>query len=689
MARRKVPVFLQQQRAECGLVSLAMIASFFDPEQTADSLRAIAGISQQGADLHMLMRLAGKADLVARPVRLDLGDMKRIQMPAILHWCMDHFVVLTRVKHNGIMINDPALGQRFVTLRELDECFTGVALEVRPGLRFGRQKPDQHLRLRDFLGGFRFLGRYLWAMLVLLLAIQILSLAPAVATQLLIDEVVLGQDQAWLMRALAGVAAIMLVVVVLEALRQWVTLYTGTRLAVDSSSMVVRHLFQLPPSFFHARHPGDVLSKLDSLTPIRRALTQHGVNAIVHSAVIATTVGIMLFYSVLLTAVTVAGLTLASLLRATLLPANRRFNEQSLVHGARQNSSLLETIRAYDSVRLHGLMAIRLADWQRHFAAATNARTCRGRLLIWSNAGTSVISVFEQVLFLGVGIAGIAEKQITLGVLFAFMSLRGRLSAAATQLSALLQDLFMLKTHTSRLSDIVLAKPVKRAQKHAIFRPIQGELRVCDVSFRYTGGPAILENFSCVINAGEHVAITGPSGCGKSTLLGLLCGQLVPDNGCICIDGSELDLWNSDTLCHAVTVILQNDALFPGTIAENICGFSESPDMEAMRNAASQAAIWSDIRAMPMMHNTQIGDMQGGLSGGQRQRIILARAIYRRPRILLMDEATSHLDHATEQRVLDGIDALGITAVSVTHRPDVIRRAGRVIQLDRSSIRTI
>lgn len=681
MPRRKVPVFLQQQRAECGLVSLAMIASFFDPEQTADGFRAMAGISQQGADLRMLMRLAGKADLVARPVRLDISDMKRLQVPAILHWCMDHFVVLTRVKSSGIVINDPALGQRFVTRRELDECFTGVALEIRPGPRFGRQKPVQPLRLRDFLGSFQFLGRYVTTMLVLLLAIQVLSLAPAVATQLLIDEVVLGQDQAWLFRALAGVAAIMVVVVVLEALRQWVTLYSGTRLAFDSSSMVVRHLYQLPSSFFHTRHPGDVLSKLDSLTPICKALTQHGVNAIVHSAVIATTVGIMLFYSVLLTTVTVAGLILASLLRASLLPANRRFNEQSLVHGARQNSSLLETIRAYDSVRLHGLMTIRLADWQRHFAAATNARARSGQLLIWSNAGTSFISVFEQVLFLGVGIAGITEKHITLGVLFAFMSLRGRLSSAAMQLSALLQDLFMLKTHTSRLSDIILAEPVQRMHKHAICRPIKGQLSVRDVSFRYAGGPAILENFSCVIEIGEHVAITGPSGCGKSTLLGLLCGQLMPDRGCICIDGSELDLWSSDTLSQAVTVILQNDALFPGTIAENICGFSESPDMEAIRSAASRAAIWSDIRAMPMMHNTQIGDMQGGLSGGQRQRIILARAIYRRPRIFLMDEATSHLDRATEQRVLDGIDALGITVVSVTHRPAVIRRAGRVIQL--------
>ena len=156
MPRRKVPVFLQQQRAECGLVSLAMIASFFDPEQTPDGFRALAGGLQQGADLHMLMRLADKADLIARPVRLTIAEMRRIQMPAILHWCMDHFVVLVRVKSGGVVINDPALGRRFVTLRELDECFTGVALEVVPGAQFGRQKHAKPIRLRDFFGSFLF-----------------------------------------------------------------------------------------------------------------------------------------------------------------------------------------------------------------------------------------------------------------------------------------------------------------------------------------------------------------------------------------------------------------------------------------------------------------------------------------------------------------------------------------------------
>jgi ATP-binding cassette subfamily B protein RaxB len=394
----------------------------------------------------------------------------------------------------------------------------------------------------------------------------------------------------------------------------------------------------------------------------------------------------MFFYSVSLAAISIAGLLTSAFLRALFVPANRQLNEESLIHSARQNSSLLESLRAYDSVQLLGIAATRLADWQRHFAAATNARARLGQLLIWSTAGTGVINTFEQVFFLGFGIVGITEKQITLGVLFAFMSLRGRLSAAAMQLSLILQDLFLLQTHTRRLSDIVLASPARPADTRGICRPVDGHLSMRDVRFGYHDGQPVLEMFTCDIRVGEHIAVTGPSGCGKSTLLGLLSGQLRPWQGSVCLDDSELDLWRIETLRDSMAIILQNDALFPGSIAENICGFCDSPDMEAMRRAAMSAAIWSDIRAMPMMHNTRIGDMQGGLSGGQRQRIILARAFYRCPRIILMDEATSHLDRDTERQVLDAIDAMSVTAVSVTHRQDVVQRACRVIRLQQVTV---
>jgi ATP-binding cassette subfamily B protein RaxB len=360
----------------------------------------------------------------------------------------------------------------------------------------------------------------------------------------------------------------------------------------------------------------------------------------------------------------------------------RRLGALTLVHKAHADSSLLETMRACDSTLALGLAPLRLAQWQNHFVASMNTRVRQAKLSIWHGLGASLIGASEQVLFLGVGVSQLMDRELTLGVLFAFMTLRNRLGGAALRLLCVSQELFMLKVHVDRLSDIVLADPLTPARRGAICRPVTGSLRAIDLSFRYAGGPWVLQSFSGLIQAGESVVIAGPSGCGKTTLLKLLSAQLPPGAGQILVDGRELTLWNPQRLRQQFSTVLQDDALFKGTIADNIAGFDPEPDLARVRDAAEAAEIWQDIRRMPMTLHTMVGDMGSSLSGGQRQRILLARALYREPRILFLDEATSHLDLATEARVLDYLDQLGITVVSVAHRPDVLKRASRIIQLE-------
>jgi ATP-binding cassette subfamily B protein RaxB len=368
-------------------------------------------------------------------------------------------------------------------------------------------------------------------------------------------------------------------------------------------------------------------------------------------------------------------------LTASVLPAVRRSSEQMLVQKAHSDSSLLESMRACDSTFALGLAPLRLAQWQNHFVAAMNTRVRQSKLLIGHGFGAALIAGAEQVLFLGAGISQLVDKQLTLGVLFAFMTLRNRLGAAALSLLGIAQEMFMLRVHVERLSDIVLAKTIPAPRVGAICRPVSGTLQVRNLTYRYPGGPPVLRDFCCVIEAGESAVIAGPSGCGKTTLLKLLSAQLSPDTGQILIDGRELMLWHPQHLRRQFATVLQDDTLFKGTIADNIAGFDPEPDLGRLRDAAAAARIWHDIQQMPMNLNTPVGDMGSTLSGGQRQRIVLARAFYRQPRVLFLDEATSHLDVGTEGRVLDYIDSLGITVVSVAHRPEVLRRAGRVIRL--------
>lgn len=659
-----------------------MIAGHYGNEISLHALRNRASLSSRGANLKDLVEVARDLRLIARPLRLQLHEIDCLRLPAILHWRMNHFVVLVSLKRGKAVVHDPAAGRRAIRKSELDKSFTGVAVEMSPAHDFDVNKKASRIGFLDFVASFRYLGRYLWMMLALLITTQILALVPPIATQLLIDEVVLGQDRVWLVQALLGLAAVVSVGILLEAARKWISLYAGTKGAVDSSLSVLNHLLSLPASFLHSRHLGDLMSKIGSLTPIRTALTDTGINGIVQFVVLLATLTIMFLYSTWLTAVSLGGLVLSALLTATVLPASRRLAEEALVHTARQDSSLLETLGAYDSVRAMDLAAIRLSQWQKHFFAATNARVRKARLSIWTGAGTGVIGAVEQVLFLGVGISGIVDKRITIGVLFAFLSLRGRFAAAIANLATTAQSFFMLRVHTDRISDILLAEPDSPPSASALRARIAGSLETKKMSFRYPGSPWVIRDFSCVIARGESVAVTGPSGAGKSTLLCLLSMQVAATSGRILVDNIDLELWNSHCLRRQIGVVLQNDRLFQGSIFENIAGFDPQPDMKRVQRAAINAEIWADIQAMPMTLYTLLGNGGNTLSGGQQQRILLARALYRQPRILFLDEATSHLDIDTERRVLDRLASSGITIVSVAHRLDVLSRADHVIKLE-------
>ena len=658
-----------------------MVAGHHGHEVGLHALRNQAMLSSRGTNLIDLMQVARDLRLIARPVSLEIDEFEHLRLPAILHWRMNHFVVLVSSKRDKAVVHDPATGRRIVRIAELDRAFSGVAVELTPARDFDRNKKQARISFVDFVGSFQYLGRYLWVMLALLVTTQILALVPPIATQLLIDEVVLGQDRGWLIRALLGLAAVMTVGILLDAARKWISLYAGTKLAVDSSLSVLSHLLSLPASFLHGRHLGDLMSKVESLAPIRTALTDTGINGIVQLAALLATLTIMFLYSTWLTVVSLGGLALAAVLTFAVLPASRRLTEEALIHAARQDSSLLETLGSYDSVHAMDIAALRLSQWQSHFFAATNAGVRRAKLSIWSGAGNGFIGAAEQVLFLGIGVSAIVEKQITLGVLFAFLSLRGRFGAAAANLANIAQSFFMLRVHTDRISDILLAEPEPLPRADALCTSVMASIEARNLNFRYPGGPCVIRDFSCAIGCGEAVAIAGPSGVGKTTLLRLLSTQQAATSGRILVDDKDLAIWNRRCLRQQLGIVLQNDSLFQGSVCENIAGFDPEPDIERVQSAAISAEIWADIQAMPMALYTLLGDAGSNLSGGQQQRLLLARALYRKPRVLFLDEATSHLDIGTERRILDKLADSGITIISVAHRPDVLARADRIIHL--------
>ena len=362
-----------------------------------------------------------------------------------------------------------------------------------------------------------------------------------------------------------------------------------------------------------------------------------------------------------------------------LVPATRRLSRQGLEHRAAEQSSLLATLRGFRTVQNLDIGPLRQQHWIQAFSRGIETSIAEGKLGIGRNIASGLIATADQLAFLAIGIDGVLDRELSVGALVAFITLRGRLAGALAGLTESVQRLVLLRVHIERLADIT-STPAEHSTG-SITSPIRGCLSARGVSFSYGDGPTVLADFNLDIRSGEHVVITGPSGCGKTTLLRLLAGQLVPDRGDVMIDGIELSLYDPATLRRQIGIVSQSDHLFDGTVADNIAAFDTSADLARVRASAVAAGIWDDTRRMPMALNTPVGDTGLSMSGGQLQRLVIARALYRRPKILILDEATSHLDLIAEAAVLGNLRSLSVTIVSVAHRPAAIAHATRVVNL--------
>ena len=675
----RVPPIVQSERAECGLAALTMIANYHG--HALDLLSMRRQFPRAVPTLNSLIGIAAELGLAVRPLRLSIPDLPRLALPAIVHWEFDHFVVVVRVGRRRIVVNDPAVGRRTLSHRDFARGFTGVAVEFACSPEFVAQVASSRPSILGLWRSFSGLGRYFALLLCLLATTQVLALVPPIATQLLIDEVVLGHDRAWLHRILAGIALVMLATLLIDALRRHVGIYVGMKIGIDSASIIVKHLFNLPVATVSKRSVGDLMSRVDSLKPVQAAMTETFLKAVVQSSVLLTTMTLMFVYSVKLSLVSLSALAIVGLIQVASLPRLRGYTMNAVLDSARAKNSLVESLRGYTSVTALGLATQRLAHWQQGFSGATNAETQRQQVAMLASTGQGVVNVFEHVLFLLVGLTGVLEKQLTLGVLFAFIGLRGRIQAAAVELVGATRDLYLVRPHLERVGEIVAEEGEPPAEAVSARKRLGGEISCIDLYYGYPGLPLLLQGFHARIEAGESVAICGPSGAGKSTLLHLLAGLLSADRGALEYDGIEIALWDRNELRSQLGIVLQSDRLFEGSIADNISCFDTAADIGRIREAAEIAHIWEEINALPMGLHTRLGAAGNGMSGGQQQRVLLARALYRLPKVLLLDEATCHLDHPTEKRVVENLDVLGVTIVSVAHRSNAIAQASRTISL--------
>ena len=681
--RHRVPQIIQTEAAECGLASLAMVFGYHGKHVDLQSLRQRYGISSRGATLRTLMDIATANDMKSRALKLDIDELNALKTPCILHWDLNHFVVLVGVRQGKVTIHDPAFGRRSLGMREVSEHFTGVALELWPDNGFTSEKPRVRLDLRKMMGNVSGLIPALTKIFCLSLMIESVNLLLPVGMQLVMDHVIPAKDPDLLTLICLGLLFFIIFRTGVSMLRAWTSLVMSTLIDVQWKARLFDHLMKLPLDYFEKRKLGDIQSRFTSLDTLRTTLTTNVVNSIIDGIMSVGLIVMMVLYGGWLIWVILGFTAIYVVFRLTTYNAYRQVSEEQIVKGARAGSHFMETLYGISTLKALGLSKARANFWLNLNIDNANATVRKTKFEMMFTGGNTLIATLDQVALLWLGATQVIDGHMTLGMFVAFNTYRGQFSERAANLLNMMLQLRMLSLHRDRIADIALTDTEKTLPERELLRAGEAaSLDVRDLVFQYDSLSAPLINgLNLSVAAGESVAITGPSGQGKTTLMKIMTGLLTPTEGRIQINGMDITTAGLNNYRSCIACVLQDDTLFAGSIAENIASFDEHKDEARIIECARRCNIHEDIERMPMGYETLISELGGSLSGGQKQRLLIARALYRRPAILFLDEATSHLDLDNEMRINQAIRELDITRIFIAHRPSTIASADREIKL--------
>ncbi|ACA88066.1 peptidase domain-containing ABC transporter [Shewanella woodyi] len=677
----QLPVIQQTESAECGLACMAMIASYYGHNTDMFQLRQLHRVSMKGSTLKGMTEIASKVGLTHRALKCDIDSVHQLKTPCILHWNMDHFVVLKKVSGNRYHLHDPALGERICTKEELSSSFTGVAMEFTPSGSFTAQEEPPKATLSSFWSNLVGWKRSLLTVFLFSMLLQAFILVTPIYMQLTVDDVLISNDYS-LMNILAfGFGGVLLLQALSTALRSLVIMLLGNQLSLQMNSNLVRHLFKLPMDFFEKRHIGDVVSRFRSLDSLKNLLTTTLIESLVDGLIVIGLLVMMYIYSVDLMLLVLSASALYLIVRSISYKKLRSVSRENIVCTAKKDSNFMESVRGIQSIKLFTKESDRLNLFDNYNVDTANTSIKVERLRVLFSWTSMLIFGLENILVIYFGASMVMENLLTVGMLLAFVSYKTQFEQKISNLIDKYIEFKMCSLHLERLGDITLTKEEADLGELDEEFEVTGSLKMNKICFSYSDeDPDVLSEINLTVSPGESVAIVGPSGCGKSTLMKVMLGLLKPTSGAVMVDGQDIRKTGLLNFRNQIASVLQNDQLLSGTIMENISFFSQDPDKSWAEECAQLAGIHKDILMLPMGYRSLIGDMGSSLSGGQVQRLLLARALYKRPKILFLDEATSSLDLHAEQHVNNSIRKLNITRVMIAHRPQTIMSADRIIK---------
>lgn len=681
--RGVVPMLYQAENSECGLACLAMISSYFGKELSLCQLRERYRIASFGASVKDLIIAAKGLSLSCRPLRLELGDLNKLQLPVILHWDLDHFVVLTKVNRHSFTIHDPAVGMRNYSVSELNLHFTGIALEVSRLQDFKPEKSTRDLTLHQLFKPGRDFFKTAIQVFVLSIAIQLLGIAAPLYLQLVIDQGIGLDDQDLIVLLALLFLIITLAKSAVSYFRGLILLQFSSQIGFQLARNTFSHLIRLPINYFETREIGDIVSRFGSLESIKQLVTQEMITVIVDGIFSFITLILLFLYSPILAGIALASIGLFCIIRTLALKKERELRQEALVAGANQQTVFIENVRTIVTTKLYSLETERGNSWLGDYTRLVNSGYYLGRFQLSVSTMQSLLFGLDHIVTIFLGTDLVLTQGMTIGQLMSFIYLKQNFVSSVSAMIPKLAEIQLMGLELDRISDITAHQAdVTEDELSLLEKEVNGLIELDRVSFRYGDNSSwIIKDLSLTVLPGQCLGICGVSGCGKTTLVKLLLGLEEPRQGFICIDKKKLTKKSWVSMRRKVAAVTHGETALSGSIAYNINLGLEGFDQEKLQRVCAITGFDEVLEKLPMGFSTPLTEAGIALSAGQLQRLLLARALYHQPSILVLDEALSHLGDLAAIEIIKRIKKLEISIVLVSHNPCLIELADQKLFL--------
>ena len=678
-----LPMIFQAESNECGLACLAMISTFYGYRSDLHTLRTRFGSVALGSSVKHLMNLAAQIELRGRALRFELDDLRSLKLPAIVHWDMDHFVVIKKMGSRKAIVHDPASGIKQYTYKELSFHLTGVALELTPTTDFQPRDSAPGVGVGKLFDGVDLIKANLVHVFVMTLVIQAFALLNPLYLQLVIDQGLIKGDAELVIMLGLIFSVVVLIKAALMHLRGMYLLQLGNRIGFQLLGNTAHHLLCLPSDFFSRREMGDIVSRFGSLENIRKLITQEMVTIIVDGMFSLVTLFLLYLYSPGLATIVLLTVCTVTLIRLLSIGYERNLRKTALVTSAKQQTKFMENIRTIRTSKVNNIELDRLGEWESDLVNQLNSTYRLEAFQIGFSTFQTILLGIENIVVIYLGATAVIGGMMTLGQLMSFVFLKQHFSSSIFAMLPKTAELRMLNLELERVSDI-LSTPVEFSakEKRLISFDAGSTIQLIDVSVNFPGNSSpLISDLKYEIEPGDCIALTGRSGCGKTTLLKTFLKLEPIDKGRILIDGQDLEVISRHALRDQISAILHEDGLMPGDLAYNIHLGVDANNQEKLLDICDQLGISEIVKGLPLGLCTEVGELSNILSAGQIQRILLARALYRAPRLLLLDEALSHLNSDAAISLLRLLKKMGTTIVLVSHDTKLVSFADRELKL--------